>query len=275
MTITVKMLAHSSHPNCPDLYTLEARYPRFIHAEVMTHRMFCRNASSSRAIPVKRLIEDVMNDPAMPVAWGMNQPGMQAGEDHDEYPVNWDRHTDLEPSHISHEDCWLLARDKAVLAAQAFADAGYHKQVVNRLLEPFAHISVIITATEWTNFFDLRCHPAADPTMRALAEAIRDAMKASVPTPVRAGCWHLPYATEQANGDVLHPMISAARAARVSYLNHDGTKPDLDKDIALATMLKRERHLSPFEHPATPAPGERHGPLVGWKNLRAFLEEEA
>ena len=262
MTITVKVLAHSRHPACPDLYTIEARYPRFIHAEVMTHRMFCRNASSSRAIPVERMIQDVLDDTALPVAWGKNQRGMQADEE-----LNADTRAQA-------ENVWLEARDAVVGAARRFGAIGLHKQVANRILETFGHISVIITATEWQNFFELRCHPAADPTMRALAETIRDRMSESVPRELVSDEWHLPYAAEYA-GKVEAPLISAARAARVSYLNHDGSKPDVSKDLSLADMLERERHLSPFEHPATPAPGERHGPLTGWKNLRAFLEEAA
>ena len=262
MTITAKILAHSRHPGCPDLFTVEARYPRMIHAEVMTHRMFCRNASSSRAIPVERMIRDVMDDPAMPVSWGKNQRGMQAGEELTDDAKAWA------------EMHWLWARNNAVKTARPFVKMGLNKQAANRVLEPFAHISVIITATDWDNFFALRCHPAADPTMRALAEAIRDAMRASTPVDVEAGAWHLPYAAEHA-GQAEGPMISAARAARVSYLNHDGSAPDVAKDLALAEMLEREQHLSPFEHPALPAPGARHGPLIGWKNLRAFLEGHA
>jgi thymidylate synthase ThyX len=100
----------------------------------------------------------------MPVAWGTNKPGMQAGE---EVPA------DVKSRAISE---WLYARDDAVDSARRLADAGLHKQICNRLLEPFGHISVVVTATEWDNFFALRCHPDADPTMRALAEAMRDAI---------------------------------------------------------------------------------------------------
>lgn len=267
MTITVKVLARSRHPGCPDLITVQARYPRFIHAEVLTHRAFCRNASSSRAIPVSRMIRDVIEDPAMPAEWGANRPGMQAGEDPGTPVPNWDLCSDLAPKALPREVAWLKARDAAVAAARAFADAGYHKQVVNRLLEPFAHISVIITATDWANFFELRDSPAADPTMRALAKAIRQAIEESRPVEMTADDWHLPYA---AHGAPLH--VSVARCARVSYNNHDGTPSDPEADRALAQRLLAERHMSPFEHQARPAPGERHGPLTGWINLRTMIE---
>lgn len=260
MTIDVKVLAHSRHPGCPDLFSVQARYPRFVHAEVMTHRVFCRNASSSRAIPVERMIQDVLDDPTMPVSWGKNQKGMQAGEEL----------TGRDLAIVQRE--WLTARDAAVQHAREMARIGAHKQIANRILEPFGHISVIITATEWQNFFDLRCHPAADPTMRALAEAIRDAMAQSTPARLGPTDWHLPYVSGQDALTLEAPMLSAARCARVSYLNHDGSNPDQTRDLALAEMLERERHLSPFEHPATPVPGERHGPLVGWKHLRTFIE---
>lgn len=283
MTIDAKIIAHSSHPGCPDLYTVQARYPRFIHAESKTHRLLniddatyeivqdislmedrnlCRNASSSRAIPVERMICEVLDDPAMPVSWGRNQRGMQAD-------------VDLRPGQQAlARTTWLEARDAAVKAARDFIDLGLHKQAANRVLEPFAHITVIITATEWDNFFDLRCHPAADPTMRALAEKIHEVMRTSTPTPVE--WWgHLPYVTADDPESLPLARISAARCARVSYLNHDGSAPDPQKDMALAQRLLDERHMSPFEHQARPAPGERHGPLVGWKHQRAVLEEES
>lgn len=281
MTITAKVIAHSRHPGCPDLYTVQARYPRFVHAEAKTHRLLriddaeyealheislmddpnlCRNASSSRAIPVERMIQDVLDDPALPVSWGKNQKGMQAGEDL----------TEAEREQAIAR--WLEARDDAVRHARAMVGLGLHKQVANRILEPFGHISVVITATEWDNFFALRRHPAADPTMRALADAIHAAMQASVPALLNEGDWHLPYVRIVESPLVEAPMLSAARSARVSYLNHDGTNPDPRRDLQLAEVLEREVHLSPFEHPATPAPGEQHGPLKGWKHLRSILE---
>ncbi len=250
MTISAKIIAHSSHPGCPDLITLQCRYPRFIHAEVMTHRVFSRNASSSRAVPVDRMIAEVLDDPAMPVAWGSNQPGMQAGDGV------------LRPDLAM--DIWLEARDRAVEAARDAQRLGLHKQIVNRLIEPFAYISVVITATEWENFFKLRCHPAADPTMRALAEAMRDAVAASFAAPVGLNEWHKPYGG-------IDPMVSAGRCARVSYLNHDGSDPDDDKDEELAKMLMKSGHWSPFEHPATPTPGWNHANLSGWCSLRTQL----
>src|SRR5271155_3746289 len=122
------------------LCTLQLRYPRWIHAEFMTHRVFSRNAASSRAIPVKKLVQDVMDDPFVPLFWGKNQKGMQAGEEHndpvllDGVPNYWNFD---EP--FSREKAWLIARDRAVEIATALAKAGYHKQLVNRLLEPFTH----------------------------------------------------------------------------------------------------------------------------------------
>ena len=154
MTITAKIIADSISPAGARLTTLQLRYPRFIHAEFMTHRMFSRNASSSRAIPVERLIQDVLDDPAMPVFWGKNQPGMQAREDHHalvggEGVSGYDHFDDS----ITREAAWLISRGIAIQHAREFAKAGYHKQIVNRLLEPFSHINVVVTATEWENFF--------------------------------------------------------------------------------------------------------------------------
>jgi thymidylate synthase ThyX len=250
MTIEAKVIAHSAHLGCHDLITLQARYPRFIHSEMMTHRAFSRNASSSRAVPIQRMIQDVLDDPAMPVEWGSNKAGMQAGAEIDF------------PSVASEE--WYSARDYAVYHARRLAKLGLHKQIVNRVLEPFSHISVVITATDWDNFFALRCHFAADPTMRALAKAMRDAIEKSEPQPLELGQWHLPY------GDSL--IKSAARCARVSYLRHDGSNPTYADDARLVDLLRAEKHMSPFEHQAWPTPNERHANLNGWQSQRAILE---
>jgi thymidylate synthase ThyX len=250
MTIEAKVIAHSAHPRCRDLITIQARYPRFIHPELMAHRAFSRNASSSRAVPIQRMIQDVWDDLAMPEEWGRNQAGMQAGAEID-FPDDA-------------KDTWLMAAKDAVYHARRLADLGLHKQVVNRILEPFSHISVVITATDWNWFFHLRCHPDADPTMRALAIAMRDAIDGSSPTFVDVGQWHTPY------GGTIRQSV--ARCARVSYLNHDGTQPDAEKDDILAEKLLSSGHYSPFEHQATPTPNRDYYNLRGWMSQRAEME---
>lgn len=283
MTIEAKIVAHSRHPmfeneNCgpvPDIITYLLRYPRFIHAEVMTHRLFSRNASSSRAIPVKRMIEDVLRDPAMPIHWGKNQRGMQADGENDA-PIFINTYFDSDGVPDRHvmeygsEQAWLFARDRAVEVAQAFDAAGYHKQVVNRLIEPFTHINVVVTATNYANFFWLRRHPDAQPEIKALADAMWDALQASTPRVLQPGEWHMPFVTDEdrdrvemvygGNGNVLEiPVgvadlikVSVARAARTSYLTHDGRVPDFNEDVALYDRLvgSAPLHASPAEHQA-------------------------
>jgi hypothetical protein len=197
------------------------------------------------------MIQDVLYDPAMPVEWSRIKAGMQAG-------------AEIEKTIDAHI-AWSQATESALYYARKLANLGLHKQIVNRMLEPFAHISVVITATDWQNFFDLRCHPAADPTMRALAEAIRTVINASTPTPLGIDDWHKPY------GGTIRQ--SAARCARVSYLNHDGSNPDPAKDDALADKLREEKHMSPFEHQAAPMLEERHANLNGWISYRTLMEE--
>lgn len=259
MTITAKVIAHSAHEGCPDLITLELKYPRFIHSEFMTHRVFSRNASSSRAIPVKRMIQDVLDDPAMPIEWGSNKPGMQAGSAVDD---------DVE---FQSKHAWIRARDYAVREAEYLASNGLHKQIVNRILEPFQHISVVCTATDWDNFFALRDHPAAQPEIRELARAMRKAIEESKPQGLTTNEWHAPYNRMGFADEFNELMISAGRCARVSYLNHDGTNPDPFRDIELANLLRKERHASPFEHQARPTHGERHANFNGWKSYRSEL----
>jgi thymidylate synthase ThyX len=251
------------------------RYPRFIHAEFMTHRVFSRNASSSRAIPVAKMIEQVRTDPAMPIHWGKNQPGMQAREEL--------TGQDLEDV----QDAWTRAAWLASNIAEEMAAAGAHKQVVNRILEPFQWVHVIVTATEWTNFFELRCHPDADPNMRALADAMFAVKAASKPvyrsrSRLEVDAWHLPFITAEERVLCDDPKflarISAARCARVSYLNHDGTSPSIPKDIELYEKLvgSRPLHASPVEHQGYPLPlaTQWSKNLRGWRQHRELVEQE-
>ncbi|WP_025915479.1 FAD-dependent thymidylate synthase [Herminiimonas sp. CN] len=257
-TTSAKVVLDSVSPTGARLTTLQLVYPRFIHSEFMTHRVFSRNASSSRAIPVAKMIEQVRNDPAIPIHWGSNQPGMQAGVE----LVG----TKLE----SAKQLWSEAARQAANIAGPMANLGLHKQVVNRILEPFQWMHTIVTATAWDNFFRLRLHPAADPNIHELARAMKEAMDASVPIE-RIG--HAPYISgEEINAlpeeDI--SLISAARCARVSYLNHDGSAPSIDKDIALAIMLRDCGHASPFEHVAF-ADAEndiQHANFRGWQSYR-------
>jgi hypothetical protein len=281
MTITAKIIADSLSKGGQRLTTMQLRYPRFVHAEFMTHRVFSRNASSSRAIPVERLIQDVLDDTAMPIHWGKNQPGMQAREEHDALVVF---RNDAVPPDLA----WTRARDVAIAAAERFSKAGYHKQIVNRLLEPFSHINVVVTATEWDNFFTLRHHPDAQPEINELAVQMLEAMWASKPALLDGEfAMHLPYVSNEEMWQIVNDIgvtdrdelntygcrVSAARCARVSYLTHEGRTPDLRSDLDLFDRLAagRPQHLSPMEHQATPSPGW-HANFYGWRQFRKDIE---
>jgi thymidylate synthase ThyX len=259
-----RILLDSISPAGVRLVTMEVTFPRFILAEINTHRTFSRSSASSRAVPVKKMIERVAHSPAFPVEWGRNKAGMSASET------------------ISPEEeeqarmLWLRARDAAVEAALALSELKVHKQVVNRVLEPFMWHTAIISATEWENFFTLRCAPNAQPEMQTAAKMMRSAMEASQPRRLEMGQWHVPLVQddERALDLELQKQISVARCARVSYLTHEGTR-DLEKDLDLFTRLKGERHLSPFEHVATPAGDTQfHANVRGWIQMRASIEEE-
>lgn len=235
--IEAKVVAHSEYAGA-EIATLELKYPRFIHAEFMTHRMFSRNASSSRAIPVDKLLKQIAEYPAMPIHWGKNQPGMQAREELPDGIIEWS-----------------CAASAASEYARSFNDAGYHKQVVNRLTEPFQFIKVVVTATEWDNFFKLRLHEDAQPEIYELARCMFEALNQSDPQYLEEDEWHLPYIYTgeriQASIDDLK-KASTARCARVSYQNHDNTKTMIEKDVGLHDMLLNAGHMSPFEHQAKP-----------------------
>ena len=290
MTIQAKIIADSITVSTPRLTTLQLRYPRFVHAEFMTHRVFSRNASSSRAIPVERMIRDVEEDPAMPVYWGANQKGMQARAEVEDVEKARDR--------------WMKARDAAVKQAWSLHHAGLHKQIVNRVLEPFAHINVVVTSTEWDNFFALRLHEDAQPEIRELAVQMKQAMANNHPRYLGVREWHLPYVrpadinevdrrvsaqlksvpdekTEwKLLGEILSTLaqISAARCARVSYMTHDMRTPTIEEDLDLFARLSTADppHLSPLEHQAYPdwntSKRDLWGNLSGWVQHRKMLE---
>lgn len=261
--ITAKVIADSVSPQGKRITTLQLRYPRFIHSEFMTHRMFSRNASSSRAIPVEKEVEQVINNPALPIHIGKNQKGMQAR----------DELTKAEASRVSsHLETLgkLMAKDIKLLSE----NYGVHKQVLNRYLEPWLHIDVVVTATEWDNFFNLRDHEAAQPEIRELAKQMREAINNSSTVLKDNWAYHLPYFTDELielpfNDRVL---VCVARCARVSYRNHDGTF-DVEKDLSLALNLYKSGHWSPFEHIAHPADsGIFYANFNGWRSLRNLIE---
>jgi thymidylate synthase ThyX len=301
MTNSAKIICHSISEAGVPLTTMQLRYPRFIHAEVMTHRVLSRNASSSRAIPVERLIKDIREDTAMPLHWGKNQPGMQAEEECNSivpvisYEYLKGQRLEKGISYMGRDQAWFRARDYAISVAEAFHKAGYHKQIVNRLLEPFSYINVVVTSTEWSNFFELRDHPDAQPEIMVLAQAMKKAMAESTPKLLREGEWHLPYVNDlpdieeflrkEGKGYEWKELIetaikcSVARCARVSYLTHDMKPPDIAKDIELYDKLITSKpiHASPAEHQARPTVGNEDipsftGNFSGWVQYRKLIE---
>jgi thymidylate synthase ThyX len=276
--IEAKIITDSISPVRKRLTTFVLEYPRFIHSELMTHRLFSRNASSSRAIPIEKAIQRIKDNPAIPVEWGTAKKGMQAGPQVDEFTAS------------ACEAIWLQARDAAVEFATTLNGMQIHKQLVNRIMEPFSHIGVVLTATEFDNFFMLRCHPDAQPEIRVLAEKMRDLYYTHAPSRVNYNQWHLPFILD---GEKLNPgnyetkvgspkneatliKASVARCARVSYLTHEKKNPTLDEDVMLHDRLLASKHLSPFEHVACPLtdPTAQSGNFTGWLQYRKTIKGE-
>lgn len=270
MGIEAKIICDSVNCRGDRLTTFVLRYHRFILAEVNTHRMLSRSTSSSRAIPVDKIIQQVLDDPAIPVYFGAEQKGMQAGEELTPYQVELAK------------GVWLGARDAAVEKAYTMKQLGVHKSIVNRLLEPYMWCSTVLTATEFANFFTLRVHPTAQPEFRVLAEKMADAYNRSIIAELDWGQWHLPFVTGEEKSKFSEMDLvkfSTARSARVSYLLHDGTNPTPEKDIALHDRLVVEKpaHASPAEHPAMASKVccvKPEGNLRGFLQYRKMLVNE-
>lgn len=276
-----RVVLGSTSPEGITAWSIHARYPRPIHGEMMTHKDFSRNAGSSRAKPVRFLLDEVRKTPYVPWHWGANQSGMQADLECNEqvatvtplWNETYGEYDSIETNFESRETAWVQASINACNSAEAFMNAGYHKQNVNRLLEPFSWIDVLITSTNWANFFNLRDHPDAEPHIRDLAIMIKKAMAGYLPQKLGRGEWHMPYvgeadhyALDNADDDTLRiiddlgcdhqellNMLSAARCARISYKPHSG-EALISRDLALCQQLigNGAIHASPFEHQATP-----------------------
>lgn len=294
-TITARAIKRSRHAQRPDLVlsSILCRYPRPIHAELMTHRVLSRNSASSRAIPVEKLIQSAIDEPYIPLVWGKNQKGMQASEYFEGPEKEW----------LVRE--WLKDRDDAVERARKYAQFGCHKQIVNRILEPFTHITVLISSTQWNNFLALRDHHAAEPHIQLLAKEVRRELeRADNIQTLQPGQWHLPF-IEKADidtatlllenpehggsyEDLLIPL-SVARCASTSYKTVDGFDMDLKRAVELHDRLvvAEPLHASPAEHVAQADncfgsrestdvwghPSE-HGNFVGFRQYRKMLANE-
>ncbi len=332
-TISAVAIASSRNTSDPDpssrrLTSVLCRYPRWIHAEGRTHRllslgedfdadwcsfeprtpspmedpMLSRNASSSRAIPVRKMIDDVLADPAVPLFWGKNQRGMQGGEECSERVGLGSTWWPGEKGNWSREDAWLGAMHDAIRWARRYDEAGYHKQIVNRLIEPFSHITVVFSATEWSNFFKLRIHADAEPHIRLLAERIREAIDTAPVEFLQPGEWHLSFvgpddrrsarAWAEANrpprgafpgrgGGAKHHSagvpfhlqaqenlrkLAVARCASTSYKTVDGFDMTLERAVALHDKLVAADpiHASPCEHVAQADEWVRALDRSGW-----------
>jgi thymidylate synthase ThyX len=299
--ISAEVILDSISPHSHRLTTFKLRYPRMVHSEFMTHRAFSRNASSNRAVPVRKRIAEARDSflRAEPVFWGKEEKGMQSHVELEGYPEG-KALKGLSPK-IEAQIAWGRAAINAAHEAEQMVKLGVHKQIVNRLLEPFTHIDVVCTATEYMNFFGLRLDEDADPTMRALAEVMWRAYGSSESKRLEPGKWHLPFVAEgEGYGHDLMDApirISVARCARVSYQSHEtGRRSTVAEDLKLYDRLlgSQPLHASPAEHQATPdelvcrtlPSGERvdelvwehpdqHKNFIGWRQYRAMLPGES
>lgn len=275
--ISAKIIEDSINPYGERITTWILTYPRFIHAEFMTHRVFSRNAASSRAIPISKVLEAVKQNPAEPEFWGENQKGMQAAVELDN-TERTHREYSNEPFLTKRElarTIWLQARDIAVAQVERLNKRDVHKQIANRIAEPWSHITVLATATDYANFFALRAHKDAQPEFQVLAYTMLLEYVRSIPKNLKWDEWHIPFADKMPEG-ISHKdklKVATARAARISYNTFDGVI-DVAKDIELHDRLAASGHWSPFEHCAMASEAGRNGNFIGWWQYRKEFRNE-
>ncbi len=268
--ISARIIADSINPDGERITTVEGVFNRYILAEFNTHRVFSRNSASSRAIPVKKVMKQVWSNPAVPIHWGANQAGMQAKAQLEGWRL-W-----------LAKRLFLWARIPTLIIVWFLTKVGLHKQVANRLLEPWVWHTIVFTATDWDNFFKLRLHPDAQPEFQEFARWVKAALDTSTPRKMVWGEWHLPYVKDvimhagpvYGTDDPMleYPKVSAACCARVSYVRQNDRK-SAEEDLKFTARLTGSGHWSPLEHPAQATPG-RSGNFNGWKQLRKFYDGE-
>jgi len=271
--ITAKIICDSISPTGKRITTFELEYPRFVHCEFNTHRMLSKNAASSRAIPVATMIGLVWSNPAQPVHWGKNQAGMQAKEELTGFRL-WVT-----------KKIWNVSGKVACGFAWILNKVGCHKQIVNRITEPWSHIKVVATATEWDNFFHLRNHADAQPEIHELARLMWDIYSTNVPENMEYGEWHLPYISDyNIISDDDCPFdewditleeakkLSASLCAQTSFRKADESVSKAIK-IYDRLVVSIPVHASPFEHQATPLEDneEASGNFRGWYQYRQAI----
>lgn len=269
----VKVIADSISKEGKRITTFELIYPRFIHAEMLRHRVFSRTVESSRAKPIKKNLDEVRINPVLPRHLTLNEPGM----------VGTKEITDFNKKEDIYDSLAMLAHMTVTVIEFLEQEYHLHKQVLNRYLEPFLNTKEVVTSTEWDNFFTLRLAPDAEPHIQELAALMKKGLEQSIPKLVKTNGVHLPYVTEEEKSK--YPIntlmkISSARCARCSYKLYDGTT-DVEKDLALYEKLRKGKHLSPMEHVAIAdykdydgnwANPEYHGNFVGWCQHRKYVE---
>lgn len=260
----VKVLADSINSSGNRLTTFELVFWRPILPQLSRHRVFSLNVRSSRATPVDSLIAEIRNTPWGPKEWGINQPGMVANKSFGTKEIK-----------DSLDYVWYQSSNLACKMAETLADVGVHKQIVNRMLEPYACTYAVVSGTEWDNFYELRTAKDSQPEMQELANMMKEAQDNSTPKSLLQSEWHMPYITEEDLSKYSLQdccKISAARCARVSYKRYDGTI-DASKDLELYNKLVSAKHFSPLENVAIPA-GNNYLPsnFKGWNQLRKFEE---
>lgn len=271
--IVARIIADSIGENRKRMTTFEIEYPRFILAELNTARMLAKNSASSRAIPVKTILDQIRNNPAMPVWWGKNQAGMSAREELDD------------TAKATARDLWKLAAEvAATMSEDILQETNLHKQLTNRITEFAQRMKTVISGTEWENLWWLRDHDDAQPEFHELARVMREALAKSSPTSLKKGEWHLPYVdqvwTSNSDGSVEQSFvdssgkfltleqaqhISASCCAQVSYRKNDDSL-DKAEDIFAKLIGMDRKHASPFEHLATPITQENYTHAPMWED---------
>jgi thymidylate synthase ThyX len=239
---------------------MRLKYPLIVHAEMCRHRCFSRSVASNRAIPTSKIVSMVQDDLFIPIYWGTNQPGMQAGKELDDASKKAARRR------------WRDAADAAVGHAEYLNALGVHKQIANRVLGPYQWVTEIITGTDYDNFYALRLDKGAQPEVRKIAEMMHATTQASEPETLNPGMWHIPFLTPNDKEGILAGRIntfdalriSAARCARTSYRTHEGKISSFEEDIALYNRLMGQSplHASPTEHQAMARNSETEGVLI-------------
>lgn len=281
-TIQAEIIADSVWPiigHNKRLTTFKLVVPHSVLGHLVRHRAFSLSVASNRALRSSSVMDTLNYIPD----WRTAQKGMQPAEF-----IN-----DKNKRDYLDDIVYTLKNYTSEYVNEMVNKHNVAKELTNRYLAPFQLVTVLVTSSEYSNFFNLRDHQDAQYDTQIVARKMKKLLEENTPTYLERGEWHLPfisYGEAKDNTIIEQIAASVARCARTSYkLPNSENRSDIISDIRLFNkLITPPIHASPLEHVATPLrmsdiyasilPEDKtlnsafYGNTYGWVQLRKLFE---